>query len=70
MIKQIRTLTIRMDKDFHKEVMKHCIDIDMSFNEYVLHLMKKDIDDYKKTIEEKENNELDIAVENFLKQFD
>ena len=69
MIKQIRTLTIRMDKDFHKEVMKHCIDIDMSFNEYVLHLMKKDIDDYKKTIEEKENNELDIAVEN-LKQFD
>lgn len=66
MIKQIKTSTIRMDKDFHKEVMKHCIDIDMSFNEYVLHLMKKDIDDYKKTIEEKENNELDIAIDNFL----
>lgn len=63
----IKTTTIRIDKNLHKEAMKHCIDLDISFNEYVNRFIKNDIDNYKKEIDERDSKELDIAVENFLR---
>lgn len=40
----MKKTTVRIEDDFHKVIMKHLIDIDMSFNEYVLQLIEKDLE--------------------------
>lgn len=38
-----KALTVRIDEAEHKEIMKHLIDEGISFNEYVLKLIRKDM---------------------------
>ena len=39
----MKKTTIRLDDDLHKEIMKSLIDRDMSFQEYVVSLIEKDM---------------------------
>ena len=39
----IKKTTVRIPERFHRVIMKHLIDIDKSFNEYVLELIEKDL---------------------------
>ena len=45
----MKQTTVRIDDDLLKEVKKLLIDIDMSYNDYILELIKKDL-------ESRENN--------------
>lgn len=38
-----KALTVRIDEAEHKEIMKYLIDNNKSFNEYVLELIRKDM---------------------------
>ena len=45
----MKQTTVRIDDDLLKEVKKLLIDIDMSYNDYIIELIKKDL-------ESRENN--------------
>lgn len=44
----MKKTTVRIEDELHKKIMKHCIDLDISFNEYVLQLIEKDLNDKKR----------------------
>ena len=39
----MKQISLRLDDDLHKEVKYLLVDLDKSFNEYVLELIKKDL---------------------------
>ena len=44
----MKQVTIRLDDELHKEIKYLMIDIDKSINEYILELIKKDLEERKK----------------------
>ena len=50
MSNNIKKTTVRIPEKFHKIIMKHLVDIDKSFNEYVLELIENDLYPDKKPV--------------------
>lgn len=40
-----KALTIRIVEEEHKEIKRHLIELELSFNEYVLMLIRKDMEE-------------------------
>ena len=46
----MKKTTIRIEDEQHKKIMKYLIDIDMSFQEYVMMLIEQDMNPKNKTV--------------------
>ncbi|WP_373845242.1 YlcI/YnfO family protein [Clostridium sp.] len=47
-MRKIKQISVRFDDELHKEVKYLLVDIDKSFNEYILDLVRKDLERRKK----------------------
>lgn len=45
-----KALTVRIEEDEHKKIMKYLIDKDMSFQEYVMKLIEQDMNPQNKKV--------------------
>jgi predicted DNA-binding ribbon-helix-helix protein len=44
----VKKVTVRLEEDFHKELKKMLVDLDMSFQDYFFKLAEKDLSERKK----------------------